>query len=279
MNTVSHLFIPHSQLSLFDTENFSEIQFHQDATFVYKQGGISIGVYVNFSPKRQRTVNFRVEKPYAVSVQAPIQATNNEIEAMLRARFEWLQSSWKKVASRTYRSKVTDFDYENTISFLGIDYILTVVERDEKIIPNDKAVTAIKGKRLVVSVKSGLTKEVRVRRIKQSLKEWLATKAAKILAKRTKDFAAKMNLYFSKVTIGDQKSRWGSCSPHIRSIRYNLRVAMLPISLLDYIVVHELAHLRQANHSKAFWAEVEKILPDYQRRRKWLRFEGKELEL
>jgi predicted metal-dependent hydrolase len=63
------------------------------------------------------------------------------------------------------------------------------------------------------------------------------------------------------IGIGDQKSRWGSCSA-ADSLRFNWRLAMVDQSLVDYVVVHELCHMLQRNHSRAFWAEVERVLPD-----------------
>ncbi|MGV8928410.1 MAG: M48 family metallopeptidase [Brevundimonas sp.] len=77
-----------------------------------------------------------------------------------------------------------------------------------------------------------------------------------------------------KMSIADPKSRWGSCSPHNRSIRYSWRVIMAPSAVIDYLAAHEVAHLVHADHSPAFWAVVHGLIGDHRPHRKWLREHG-----
>lgn len=77
-----------------------------------------------------------------------------------------------------------------------------------------------------------------------------------------------------KLSIADTKSRWGSCSPHNRSIRYSWRVVMAPPPVLDYLAAHEVAHLVHADHSPAYWSVVERLVGDHRPHRKWLRDNG-----
>lgn len=81
-----------------------------------------------------------------------------------------------------------------------------------------------------------------------------------------------------RITIRNQKTRWGSCSSK-KTLSFNWRLMLAPPSILDYVVVHELCHLRHMNHSAEFWHCVEQILPDYKIRRKWLKDHGNELTL
>ena len=78
---------------------------------------------------------------------------------------------------------------------------------------------------------------------------------------------------YKRITIRGQRTRWGSCSGR-GTLSFNWRLMMAPPKVLDYVVVHELAHRKEMNHSARFWAEVERILPDYKRRRKWLKDYG-----
>ena len=77
-----------------------------------------------------------------------------------------------------------------------------------------------------------------------------------------------------KMSIADPKSRWGSCSPHNRSIRYSWRVVMAPPAVIDYLAAHEVAHLVHADHSPAYWSVVERLIGDHRPHRKWLRDNG-----
>lgn len=77
-----------------------------------------------------------------------------------------------------------------------------------------------------------------------------------------------------KMSIADPKSRWGSCSPHNRSIRYSWRVIMAPPAVIDYLAAHEVAHLVHADHSPAYWAVVQRLVGDHRPHRKWLRENG-----
>ena len=90
------------------------------------------------------------------------------------------------------------------------------------------------------------------------------------LIPRVERYAALMGLKYGQISVRAQKSRWGSCSAK-GNLNFNCLLILLPEEVRDYVVVHELAHLREMNHSEMFWAEVEKIIPDYKLRRKELK--------
>ena len=91
-----------------------------------------------------------------------------------------------------------------------------------------------------------------------------------VVLEYVKKYSSKMNLYPSKVSFRFNKTRWGSCSAK-NNLTFNYYLAKLPYELIEYVVVHELAHIKHKNHSREFWAEVEKYLPDVKKRRKLLR--------
>ena len=94
--------------------------------------------------------------------------------------------------------------------------------------------------------------------------------AARILPERVAYFAAQMGVTYGRITIRGQKTRWGSCSSK-GNLSFNWRLMLCPPDIQDYIVVHELAHRKEMNHSGKFYLEVEKVLPDYRERQRWLK--------
>lgn len=95
-------------------------------------------------------------------------------------------------------------------------------------------------------------------------------RAKRIFPERTAYFAKRMGVDYGRITIREQKTRWGSCSSK-GNLNFNWRLVLLDPELLDYVVVHELAHRREMNHSVAFWKVVEAELPDYRERRRRLK--------
>lgn len=110
---------------------------------------------------------------------------------------------------------------------------------------------------------------------KQEIKE-LANKALAYIPERVKYYAPIVGVNYTRITIRNQKTRWGSCSSK-GGLNFNCLLMLTPPEVVDYVVVHELCHRKEMNHSKAFWDEVEKVLPDYKSAKRWLRENGGEL--
>ncbi|MDO4966081.1 MAG: M48 family metallopeptidase [Lachnospiraceae bacterium] len=104
----------------------------------------------------------------------------------------------------------------------------------------------------------------------------LASDAMIYIPGRVKYFAEIIGVSYSRITIRNQKTRWGSCSAK-GGLNFNCLLMLTPNDVIDYVVVHELCHRLEMNHSKAFWAHVEEVLPDYKKRRKWLKDNGNAL--
>lgn len=106
-------------------------------------------------------------------------------------------------------------------------------------------------------------------------REGMIRKAGETLAARTAYFAEQMGVTYGRVTIREQKTRWGSCSSK-GNLNYNWKLILMPQEILDYVVVHELAHRKEMDHSARFYAVVAAQMPDYAAKQKWLREHGSE---
>ena len=101
----------------------------------------------------------------------------------------------------------------------------------------------------------------------------LAREAARIFPERAAYFAPLVGVSYGRITIRSQHTRWGSCSAK-GNLNFNCLLMLAPPEIQDYVVVHELCHRRHMNHSEKFWAEVERILPDWREHRRWLKENG-----
>ena len=101
----------------------------------------------------------------------------------------------------------------------------------------------------------------------------LKKRARPVFLAKTARFAPVVGVRYGRISVRSQRSKWGSCSAK-GNLNFNCLLLLAPEEVLDYVVVHELCHLREMNHSPRFWAEVERVLPDYKDARRWLRQNG-----
>ena len=104
----------------------------------------------------------------------------------------------------------------------------------------------------------------------------LAKEALQFIPERVSFYARIIGVNYGRITIRNQRTRWGSCSG-AGNLNFNCLLMLTPPEIIDYVVVHELCHRLEMNHSPYFWAEVERVLPDYKKRRKWLKDNGEKI--
>ena len=125
-------------------------------------------------------------------------------------------------------------------------------------------------------LRAHISRAPRVQKLTEAELADLAGKARTDLVRRTGAWAEKMGIRFGRITIRCQRTRWGSCSGK-GNLNFNCLLMLAPEPVRDYVVVHELCHRREMNHSPAFWALVEGTMPDYRDCRAWLKTHGREL--
>ena len=115
-----------------------------------------------------------------------------------------------------------------------------------------------------------ISNESEIQKLSREELDNLKLRAKEYIPQRVEFFANQMKVKYGTVTIRTQKTRWGSCSAE-GNLNFNCLLMLTDLDIIDYVVVHELCHIKELNHSKEFWSEVEKALPDYRKRRERLK--------
>ena len=167
--------------------------------------------------------------------------------------------------SRSHFNVIKEFVSGESFLYLGKQYRLKVTKSSAR----ENACRLVAG-RLQVQIGEDLDAELHKEAVKKALMEWYRKHAEEKILERLPHIARKAGIKPKTVEIKNQHKRWGSCS---RSgvVRFNWKVVMTPISVIDYVIAHELCHLIQGNHSPQFWQKVRAISPEYDSKRRWLK--------
>lgn len=210
---------------------------------------------------RRKTLAIHIVTGGKIEVRAPLGLSIKEIERFLLKKEQWIYSQIEKIVTRETKKAQFKLSYGSFIPLFG-----------DKVEIRPKM-----GKRcLYDEVDFYLPYDLTADQIKTACIRLYKQIAKSYLTKRTQELAAVMGVAPSKIQVGSAKTRWGSCSGD-KSIRYTWRLVMADKRIIDYVIVHELAHIYQMNHSPRFWAIVGHYLPDYQQRQKELKQFQKEL--
>ena len=213
-------------------------------------GGTEIPLKLVRNPRARRYV-LRLRPDRTARVTVPRGGSIADALRFAEGQRAWLERQWTKLAARA--AKPTAWIEGTSILFRGIPTTLTV----------DAEKSAVRFADQIVPVPAA----------SEDLRPWIERHlwklAARELPPRVLELAAQHSLHVKRVTVRNQRSRWGSCSRRA-TISLNWRILQAPASVRDYLILHELMHLRQMNHSARFWREVEGVCPDYRTAEKWL---------
>lgn len=218
---------------------------------------------------KRRSTSLQVSLEKGVRVLAPVSVSQRWIETFVQKKAAWIlscQTRQKNLASRLSEHQFIQheqFRYRGGFLVLHVEETLHVRRPHVSLL--DQSLHVV----LPVCAKA----DERATRVRDALHAWYMVQAEALLAARTAHFAEIMKVKPRSVSIGNQKTLWGSCSAS-GAIRYNWRIMMAPDSVIDYLVVHELAHLLVRGHSKKFWRVVLNVLPDTLDRRAILKRDG-----
>jgi hypothetical protein len=209
----------------------------------------------------RKTLAIRVESSGMVRVLAPYGINHSRINEAIKSRIEWIRKKQKELSNSCVHEVLED---GSKLPILGERFTLRLMKAG---ISNQQKSKLANDELLITT--SDLMKDS----ILKSVTDFYRDKTRDVVVERVKHFSGIVGVEPGKIAVRDQKTRWASCSSK-KSLSFNLRCSMLPPELLDYVVIHELCHLLQMDHSKKFWNEVEKIIPEYAKQRTRLKNEG-----
>ena len=211
---------------------------------------IRIDIWPNKRTKRLRLVS----GINGVRAMVPLNYNAKELESFVASKHNWILKTSQHYSKLKERCGGLE---PHTIYFLGSKYRFHVVkDRQPSTVISD-------------TIKLITFHVTDMRRHKQHMHEWYKQQTARIVADRLPLLARRFDVEYNKVSIKSQKSRWASCSKK-GNLHFNLLLAAAPPDVIDYVIIHELVHLIEFDHSRQFWQLVKEADPDYKKHREWL---------
>ena len=217
----------------------------------------------------RQTTDIVIERDGVVRVRPPTRMTPEQVDETVFSKRMWIYrnlAEWHDLnATRVVREWVNG----ESFLYLGSSYRLSLVDEQ------DEALKLKDGRfQLLRSVMARGGREV----AQQVFEQFYVDKALPRIRQRVTHFAPRVGVTAGDVQVKDLGYRWANCLPS-GQLHFHWKCLMAPLTVIDYIVVHELCHLRFRDHSAAFWNEVDKVLPQYRERKEWLRQRGAHLDL
>lgn len=231
-----------------------------EVTFMHKNREIKFNIIY----RKRKTMSLEIKRDGIINVIAPNGLDKTFIVDKVKNKSDWIIKKLDEIEVLNNNRYIRSYESGDIFLYLGNEYILEVLV-DQSTIGTS---VSLEDNKLKVRSNSN-NKDV----IQRALKNWYTDETLGIVKERINYYNPFFEDTVTSIKIKDQKSRWASCT-YKNEILFNLRCSMMPIQIIDYIVVHEMCHMEHRNHSKDFYLAVERILPDYKERVKWLKNNG-----
>lgn len=213
-----------------------------------------IPVEIKRSPRASR-LKLRIDRQAGVVLILPLRVSTKEALAFLKRELPWIAKKIEKIP------ETTPFLPGSKIPLLGTPHIIIHVPQERGLVwPEDRQIF-VTGK---------------IEHVPRRIKDWIKKAAKSEIKSRVLDYTKQLDVAHTGITLRDQKTRWGSCSSTGR-LNFSWRLFLMPEFVLDYVVAHEVAHLRHMDHSAQFWGVVNDLNPDVKAAKKWLRQQGSDV--
>jgi len=212
---------------------------------------------------KRKSIGLEITQDALLIVRAPLLTSIQTIQKIVAEKKDWIQRKKNKIKNRISESPPKKFVTGEKFWYLGKQYHLIVGEKFKQPF------------RLQNEFQLSLRYQ---KNAKEVITNWYKRMARKKIGERVRFYYALTGLKYNQIKINSAKTRWGSCT-YEGNLNFTWRLVMAPEEVLDYVVVHEMVHLKEKNHAKMFWDKVEKIMPEYREHKKWLKEKGHQLRI
>ncbi len=207
----------------------------------------------NLVRKKVKNASIKISSNLNITVTVPVSYSRERLDNLIREKSNWILRTLDKLSKQRKDIVLED----NEVLLFGVKYLLTV---DPSV--NNKILTYHESRRIVSN--HCITRKSTV------LKEWYQHLAKKEITRMVSEQAEKHGFEYNRIFIRDQKTKWGTCSSG-KNLSFNWRLIRCPMTVIEYLIIHELSHLKEMNHSRRFWELVETMCPDFKKSKKWLK--------
>ena len=235
---------------------------HQSA-LIEKRETIVNGQTITYAVKqslRAKRVRLEVRPQTGLTVVVPRSYNIGQLSGLLKSKERWISRNLARFNHFQSLSSKKELNSGDTVPYLGRD--LELVKRE-----NHDGVGDVILEGNILAVSPGLFKNGI---LELALERWYRTEAAQLINERTNKLSSQLGISYKQIVIRGQKTRWGSCSRK-KNLSFNWKLIMAPQPVLDYVIIHELVHLKEMNHSKRFWELVAQYCPGWREHKKWLK--------
>ena len=242
----------------------------------YQYGNRTID-YILIKSKRRKTSEVIVDKD-EITIRAPFDKSNSEIEKILADKIRWILKKQKEDEHNFQEINKSTFLPGSTLPYLGKNYIIKIVSDKEKR-NHQNSVELVNDDVLIFvdNIEEYMDKELLNNKIRNLYNKWLNQKAKEIFIIKINKYSKIIGVFSpQKIVLKNLKNRWGSVTKK-DIINLNRNLIKAPDDIIDYIIIHELCHLKIQGHSHHFWSFLKQFVPDYQKKINWLDINGKNI--
>lgn len=218
--------------------------------------------------RRARRVSLRIREAGLVEVVVPVHHVVPLPETVLQIHAAWIFRTFERLRRSAARAGEQPAGPGSRILFLGSERTIRVVREDRR-----RPSLTLTDSEIFVRLTPESPEDIR-----PLLGRWIRLHAESIIPARVRELNEQWGFRYTDITIRNQRTRWGSCSRK-GALSFNWRLVILPVNVADYLICHELAHLRYLDHSPRFWSLVREICPSFMESERWLRRHGRHVPL